>query len=98
MLVPISGQITGQAEANNVMQVALSNSYGGFTWTNKFERGLSQFMGARMGIFCNSGSSANLLALSALELPKGSEVVTTAVNFPTTVNPIIQLGLVPVFV
>lgn len=98
MRVAISGQITGQPEADNVAQVALSNSYGGFTWTNKFERGFANFMGARTGIFCNSGSSANLLALAALELPKGSEVITTALNFPTTVNPIIQLGLKPVFV
>lgn len=58
----------------------------------------ARFMGARNAVVCNSGSSANLLALSALELPKGSEVITTAVNFPTTVNCIIQLGLVPVFV
>lgn len=47
---------------------------------------------------CNSGSSANLLALAALELPRGSEVITCAVAFPTTVNPIVQLGLIPVFV
>ena len=96
--VPISGQVTGQAEADNVMQVANSQSYGGFIWTNCFERGFARFMGAREAILCNSGSSANLLALAALELPKGSEVITTAVNFPTTVNCIIQLGLVPVFV
>ena len=96
--VPISGQVTGQSEADNVMQVANSQSYGGFIWTNRFERGFARFMGAREAILCNSGSSANLLALSALELPKGSEVITTAVNFPTTVNCIVQLGLVPVFV
>ena len=96
--VPVSGQVTGKEEADNVMQVANSQSYGGFIWTNRFERGLARFMGAREAILCNSGSSANLLALAALELPKGSEVITTAVNFPTTVNCIIQLGLVPVFV
>jgi hypothetical protein len=49
-------------------------------------------------VYVNSGSSANLLALAALELPKRSEVITCAVGFPTTVNPIIQLGLIPVFV
>ena len=96
--VPVSGQVTGKEEADNVMQVANSQSYGGFIWTNRFERGFARFMGAREAILCNSGSSANLLALAALELPKGSEVITTAVNFPTTVNCIIQLGLVPVFV
>jgi len=98
LIVPISGQVTGESEARNVMAVAQSTSYGGYLWTNQFERGLADFMGARLGIMVNSGSSANLLALTALELPFGSEVITTAVNFPTTVSPIIQLGLKPVFV
>lgn len=80
------------------MQVANSQHYGGGYFTDKFETDFAHFMGARHAILCNSGSSANLLALSALELPKGSEVLTCAVNFPTTVNAIIQLGLVPVFV
>jgi CDP-4-dehydro-6-deoxyglucose reductase, E1 len=98
MKVPISGQVTGRAELFNVTAVAESGHYGGGEWTHRFERGFANFMGARDAILCNSGSSANLLALAALELPKGSEVITTAVNFPTTVNCIIQLGLVPVFV
>jgi len=96
--VPISGQVTGQAEADNVMQVANSQHYGGGIWTDKFERGFAEFMGARHAILCNSGSSANLLAMSAIELPKGSRVLTSAVNFPTTVNAIIQRGWIPVFV
>ena len=90
--------MTGRAEVDNVLSVAQSQHYGGGVWTQRFERGFARFMGARHAVLCNSGSSANLLALSALELPKGSEVITTAVNFPTTVNPILQLGLVPVFV
>ena len=49
-------------------------------------------------ILCNSGSSANLLAISAFGLPKNSEVITTACGFPTTLNPIIQNGLIPIFV
>lgn len=98
MRVPISGQVTGPEEAANVLRVAQSQHYGGGEWTNRFERGMANYMGARFGVFCNSGSSANLLALAALELPKGSEVLTCAVNFPTTVSAIIQLGLVPVFV
>lgn len=96
--VPISGQVTGKAEADNVLQVAMSQHYGGGIWTSLFERRFARFMSQRHAILCNSGSSANLLALAALELPKGSEVITSAVNFPTTVNAIIQLGLVPVFV
>ena len=98
MKVPISGQFTGQAEADNVMQVAQSQHYGGGAWTRRFERGFADYMGARHAILCNSGSSANLLALSAIELPKGSRVLTSAVNFPTTVNAIIQRGCVPVLV
>jgi len=98
MIVPVSGQVTGQPEADNVAKVAMSGHYGGGEFTHKFERGFASYMGARHAILCNSGSSANLLALAALELPKGSEVLTCAVNFPTTVNAIIQLGLVPVFV
>jgi len=85
-------------EAHNVFQVGYSSHYGGGEWTDRFERGLAQFMGSRFAVFCNSGSSANLLALAALELPKGSRILTSAVNFPTTVNAIVQLGHIPVFV
>lgn len=98
MRVPISGQVTGKPEADNVMDVAMSQHYGGGKYTRQFERGMADFTRHRFGVFTNSGSSANLLALAALELPKGSKVLTCAVNFPTTVNAIIQLGLVPVFV
>jgi CDP-6-deoxy-D-xylo-4-hexulose-3-dehydrase len=96
--VPISGQVTGKEEADNIMQVALSQHYGGGKWTDRFERGFADYMGARHAILCNSGSSALLLALSALEMPKGSKVLTPAVGFPTTVNAIIQRGCIPVFV
>jgi CDP-6-deoxy-D-xylo-4-hexulose-3-dehydrase len=98
MRVPISGQVVGQAERDNVMQVANSNHYGGGEWTRKFERGFADFMGKRFASFCNSGSSALLLAMNAITLPKGSKILTSAVNFPTTVNAIIQCGYVPVFV
>ena len=96
--VPVSAQVTGQPEADNLAIAAMSGQYAAGEWTQKFERGFSKFMGVRHTLLCNSGSSANLLAMTALELPKGSEVITSAVNFPTTVNAIIQLGLVPVFV
>jgi CDP-6-deoxy-D-xylo-4-hexulose-3-dehydrase len=89
--------VTGQAEVDNILQAAQSNHYGGGIWTRRFEQGLARYMDKRFAIACNSGSSANLLALASLELPKGSRVLTSAVNFPTTVNAIIQLGLVPVF-
>jgi CDP-6-deoxy-D-xylo-4-hexulose-3-dehydrase len=98
VIVPISGQLTGPEEAANIMEVANSQHYGGGVFMRRFEREFAVYMGARHAILCNSGSSANLLALSALEMPKGSKILTTAVNFPTTVNTIIQRGCIPVFV
>lgn len=62
------------------------------------EKEASKFLGVKYGILTNSGSSAGLLALSALELPKGSEVIISAVTFPTIFNIILQCGLVPVVV
>jgi len=71
-----------------------------------FEAGLAKFLGVKRSILCNSGSSANLLAISALTSPKlgerrlrpGDEVITVAAGFPTTVAPILQNGLIPVFI
>ncbi len=72
----------------------------------QFEDGLAQFLGVKKSILCNSGSSANLLAVSALSSPKlgnrrlkpGDEIITVAAGFPTTVAPIVQNGFVPVFI
>lgn len=64
----------------------------------KMEAEASKVLGVDYGILTNSGSSAGLLALSALELPKGSEVIISAVTFPTIFNIILQCGLVPVVV
>lgn len=73
-------------------------------FTRQFERGLAKFFGRRHALLVNSGSSANLVALSALTSPTlknslkpGDEVITAACGFPTTVNPILQNNLVPVF-
>ena len=62
------------------------------------EQEAADFLGVKHGILCNSGSSAGLLALSALELPKGSEVIIPVVTFPTIFNMILQCGLKPVVV
>lgn len=75
-------------------------------YARRFERELANKLGLRHALLCNSGSSANLLALTALTSPKlgdrrlrpGDEVITVAAGFPTTVNPIVLNGLVPVFV
>lgn len=66
-------------------------------YTDKFERIVSEFFGKKYGLFVNSGSSACMLALAALDLPKGCKVITPACTFSTTVAPIIQLGCIPVF-
>jgi CDP-6-deoxy-D-xylo-4-hexulose-3-dehydrase len=71
-----------------------------------FENGLAAFLGVKKSILCNSGSSANLLAVSALSSPKlgrrrlnpGDEIITAAAGFPTTVAPIVQNGFIPVFI
>jgi CDP-6-deoxy-D-xylo-4-hexulose-3-dehydrase len=75
-------------------------------YTKQFEKGLSDFLGIKYVHFCNSGSSANLLAFMALTSPllkerrikRGDEVITVACCFPTTVTPILQYGAIPVFV
>ena len=64
----------------------------------EFEKKIAQAFGKKYGVFVNSGSSACLLALAALDLPKNSKVITPACTFSTTLAPIIQLGLKPVFV
>lgn len=63
----------------------------------QFERKIADLFGKKFGLMVNSGSSANLLAFAALDLPKGSEVITPALTFATTVAPLLQLGLLPVF-
>ena len=75
-------------------------------YAEQFEKDLAGFLGMKYCLLTNSGSSANLLAVSALTSPKlgerrlkpGDEVITTACGFPTTLNPIIQNNLIPVFV
>ena len=96
--IPTSGMVVGDEERANLHQAADELLLCSNHFAAQFEREFAEFMGVRYCSLVNSGSSANLLALSALELPKGSEVITCAVEFPTTVNPIIQCGLVPVFV
>jgi CDP-4-dehydro-6-deoxyglucose reductase, E1 len=66
--------------------------------SKEFEEKISKIFGKKLGIFVNSGSSACLLALASIDLPKGSKVITPACTFSTTIAPIIQLGLKPVFV
>ncbi len=67
-------------------------------YSEQFENAVADMFGQKVGLFVNSGSSANLLAIEAHNLPKGGEVITPACTFSTVVNPLLQCGLTPVFV
>jgi len=65
--------------------------------SQEFEKVIARCFGKKYGVFVNSGSSANLLAIAALDLPKDSKIITPACTFSTTLAPIVQLGYVPLF-
>lgn len=96
------GSVCGKEEERVLIKsIKESIKSGGWQATKEadlMEKEASKFLGVKYGILTNSGSSAGLLALSALELPKGSEVIISAVTFPTIFNIILQCGLVPVVV
>ncbi len=104
--VPVSGKVFDADDLASLVDSSLDFWLTTGRFADAFEEQFARFMGTRYAILTNSGSSANLLALSALtarelgerRLKPGDEVLTVAVGFPTTVNPIIQNGLVPVFV
>ncbi len=104
--VPVSGKVIGVGEIQLMAEAAFDGWLTAGRFNASFEKKFSQFLGAKHVLTTNSGSSANLLALSALTSPSlgdrklvaGDEVITVAAGFPTTINPIIQNGLVPVFV
>lgn len=104
--VPVSGKVLTSDDFVSLIDSSLDGWLTAGRFTVDFERQLAQFVGARSALFVNSGSSANLVALSGLTSPKlgnralkpGDEVLTVAMGFPTTVNPIIQNGLRPVVV
>jgi CDP-6-deoxy-D-xylo-4-hexulose-3-dehydrase len=103
--VPVSGKVIGPEDICSVVDSALDGWFTTGRFAKEFERQLARFVGVRSASLVNSGSSANLVALSALTSPKlgerrlkpGDEVITVAAGFPTTVNPIFQNRLVPVF-
>src|SRR6266568_6382214 len=104
--VPVSGKVIDGDDICAVVDSALDAWFTTGRFAKEFERKLARFVGVRSASLVNSGSSANLVALSALTSPKlgpralkpGDEVLTVAAGFPTTVNPIFQNRLVPVFV
>jgi CDP-4-dehydro-6-deoxyglucose reductase, E1 len=103
--VPASGRVFGAEEVVELVRTSLDFWLTAGPEAQVFERKLARRTGHRHALLVNSGSSANLLALTALtshrlgdrRLVPGDEVITVAAGFPTTVNPIIQAGLVPVF-
>ena len=104
--VPVSGRVFDEQEIELLVDSSLDFWLTTGRFAEQFEREFAKFAGVREAVLVNSGSSANLLALTALtsenlgerQLKPGDEVITLAAGFPTTVNPIVQNGLVPVFV
>jgi len=104
--IPVTGKVFGQEELNAAVQASLDFWLTSGPYTEEFESRFAKIVGMRHAFMVNSGSSANLLALSSLTSPAhgdralkpGDEVITVAAGFPTTVTPILQNGLVPVYV
>jgi len=98
MIVPVSGKVVGDLERVNLFDATEELWLTSGKWCAEFEKKLREFTGKREVVLCNSGSSANLLALETLGLTPPDQVITTALNFPTTVAPILQTGGIPVFI
>lgn len=104
--IPVSGKVFDEDEILHLVDASLDFWLTTGRYAVRLERELARFVGVRHSFLCNSGSSANLIALSALTSHKlgdralrpGDEVITVAAGFPTTLNPIIQNRLIPVFV
>lgn len=103
--VRVSGRVFDGDDVQTLVDSSLDFWLTAGRYADEFERDFARFMGVRHALLVNSGSSANLVALAALTSPKlgderlkaGDEMITVAAGFPTTVNPAVQYGLVPVF-
>ncbi len=104
--IPPSGKLLGEEELQNMVSASLDGWLTTGRFNAEFEKKLAAYLGVKYCLSVNSGSSANLVAFSTLTSPKlgeraikkGDEVIGVAAGFPTTVNPIIQFGAIPVFV
>ena len=104
--ISVSGKVLSPNDFSSIVDSTLDGWFTSGRFTTKFEKDLANFVGVRSSVFVNSGSSANLLAVTALTSPKlgqkalkqGDEIVTAAMGFPTTINQIIQNKMIPVFV
>lgn len=105
-IVPVSGKVLDGKEIGLMVDASLDGWLTSGRFNEEFEKKLANFLGVKNLLTTNSGSSANLLAFSALTSPRlkeraikvGDEVIGVAAGFPTTVNPVIQFGAIPVFV
>ena len=105
-VVPPSGKVIGETELQYMVEASLDGWLTTGRFNEQFEKELAAFIGVKSLITVNSGSSANLVAFNTLTSPKlgdhaikqGDEVIGVAAGFPTTVNPIVQFGAIPVFV
>lgn len=105
-VIPPSGKLIDASELKNMVEASLDGWLTSGRFNQMFEQKLATFLNVKHVLTVNSGSSANLVAFSTLTSPKlggrqvkkGDEVITVAAGFPTTVNPIIQYGAIPVFV
>jgi len=104
--IPVSGRIFDETDVSTLVESSLDFWLTTGRFNESFEKKLSTFLNIKKVLTVNSGSSANLLAFSSLTshllkdraLKKGDEIISIAAGFPTTINPIIQYGLIPVFV
>lgn len=105
-VIPPAGKVLGNEEIQNMVDASLDGWLTTGRFNDEFEKKLAGFLGVKHCISVNSGSSANLVAFSALTssklgnraIKRGDEVIGVAAGFPTTVNPIVQFGAIPVFV
>jgi CDP-6-deoxy-D-xylo-4-hexulose-3-dehydrase len=104
--VPVSGKVLDAEELKYMVEASLDGWLTTGRFNKEFEEKIAAFIGAKLAITVNSGSSANLVAFMTLTSPKlkeraivsGDEVISVAAGFPTTINPIIQFGAIPVFI
>jgi CDP-6-deoxy-D-xylo-4-hexulose-3-dehydrase len=104
--IPVTGKVLDEEDILMGVDAALDGWLTAGRFANKFEEDFAAYFGAHRALLVNSGSSANLVAFYALTSPKlgdrairpGDEVITVAAGFPTTINPIIQFGAIPVFI
>lgn len=104
--IPVTGKVLDEEDILMGVDAALDGWLTAGRFANQFEKNFAEYFGAHRALLVNSGSSANLVAFYALTSPKlgerairpGDEVITVAAGFPTTINPIIQFGAIPVFV